>query len=300
MSQVPTLWTTDFGTTSTGWTALEQFLTFKHKDLSKSDSPLTNRSLLLKKVILQDSDIDCDKCAKQGVARHCPTKRPINKQKFLFWQLYRLSHIGVELQTLVITFDEEEPGLNDMLAYESGRIIQYCVPTAQRSRWVAKYKDDSMVTNSRWKTGSIESSKLPGIRVANVLVRGTDVFAEGRMEFEQHQRCESPSKCVSSVCSNGSSEEGEEDKFLPLVCVPTNLVAKAVVKYLENSLKVGYWQTMPRISFTGSFSQRRLQKTDGTWVTEEEICIYRKRVVNHMAKVVRLARMLETYGRARR
>ncbi|OWP00199.1 hypothetical protein B2J93_5769 [Marssonina coronariae] len=245
------LWTCQLcGPSDTRAKALDKFLSFHHQRILSPEKKKVNRSSLIRNLLLTDSDLDCDRYHRQGIARICQVEPCVDKLRFVFWYISKLARYGAKLHNLIITVDEEEPMTTQTLAYESGRITLHTADEAGVMKWKEAEKLQESLTQT-WVTKR-ERPKWTdvGMVIASIQVRGTDVFAGGVMKF--------------AVRNEWSKET------LQSHCLPTNRVAKGVMEYFESTYRIGHLKNRPIISFSGRFDQRRLRE-DGTLVPVEKV-----------------------------
>ncbi|KAL5331987.1 hypothetical protein ACEPPN_001530 [Leptodophora sp. 'Broadleaf-Isolate-01'] len=233
---------------------LEDFLKTKVRlfDTPGASRPTrVRRSLLIKKLLVEDSDLDSDHYAKRGISKLPPRVCPTDKQRYVFYIVNKFIKLGGKLRDLTITMDDEEPGLVDQLIFEEA--VMYHSEQSEE-RW------QNFVEKSRHKVWSknwsfVEQKVQPNtVAVDYVNVRGTDATSGGDLKFRYF---EGRSRKINGIHVSGNY-------------VPTSKVAKCLLKYFKTCCKIGLVQHLSIVSFTGKFTQRRL-KDDGTWVSDDNL-----------------------------
>ncbi|KAH9214291.1 hypothetical protein DL95DRAFT_504207 [Leptodontidium sp. 2 PMI_412] len=233
---------------------LEDFLKTKVRlfDTPGASRPTrVRRSLLIKKLLVEDSDLDSDHYAKRGISKLPPRVCPTDKQRYVFYIVNKFIKLGGKLRDLTITMDDEEPGLVDQLIFEEA--VMYHSEQSEE-RW------QNFVEKSRHKVWSknwsfVEQKVQPNtVAVDYVNVRGTDATSGGDLKFRYF---EGRSRKINGIHVSGNY-------------VPTSKVAKCLLKYFKTCCKIGLLQQLPIVSFTGKFTQRQL-KDDGTWVSDDNL-----------------------------
>ncbi|KAK2629525.1 hypothetical protein QTJ16_000345 [Diplocarpon rosae] len=230
--------------------AFDRFLSFQHQRILSPEKRNVNRSLLLRNIILTDSDLDCDEYSRKGIARLCSVKPCVDKLRYVFWYISKLARYGVHLHNLIITVDEEEPMTAQTIAYESGRIMLHKADEATVTKWKKADKLQKSLTDTWTTTWEQRRWKDVGMEIASIQVRGTDIFAGGGVRF--------------AVADEWST------KTLESHCLPTSRVAKGLVEYFQSNHRIRQLRNHPIISFSGRFTERRLRE-DGTVVAVDKV-----------------------------
>ncbi|KAG4430122.1 hypothetical protein IFR05_014393 [Cadophora sp. M221] len=220
------------------------------------------RSCMIKKLIIEDSDLDSDYYSKRGIAKFPPLMCPIDKQRFVFYIINKFFRFGGKLRELTITMDEEEPGILGQLTFE-GEVVSLIERAAEgsddkeavRERW-ANFMASSRQTEVWTKNWHFKDEEVMAMTAAveYVIVRGTGASG-GDLKFRYFR---------------GRTTRRDRGIHVSGNYAPTSKVAKCLLKYFKTCREKGLLRYFPVLSFTGKFDQRRL-RDDGTWVSDDNL-----------------------------
>ncbi|KAL2065295.1 hypothetical protein VTL71DRAFT_2964 [Oculimacula yallundae] len=215
-----------------------------------------SRSYLLRKVVVEDSDLDSDYYAKRGISKMKPLVCSKDRYRYLFYIFNKFVRFGGDLSDLTITIDEEEPGVLDQIDFEEHLISpkQSSQQQEEREAWKNTFlmKSRKAVT-TKWKFITTSERAKP-LTIKHIYIRGTDAVAGGILSFEHPQ---SWRETLGGIRVSGNY-------------FATSRVARSMLRYFEGRHVAGWLKNSPIVSFSGKFSQRRL-KSDGTFVPDDEL-----------------------------